>query len=80
MHCPVPMDIIEKTTCCIKGFPCQKPEWEPRGKIIYAFSDKLLQIDSDEYERRVCKYFVSFGSGHYCTCPTRMEIFNRYKV
>lgn len=25
-----------------------------------------------------CDYKVNFGSGYICTCPIRIEIFNRY--
>jgi len=26
-----------------------------------------------------CNYVLNFGDGGFCTCPTRIEIFRKYK-
>jgi len=70
-------ETIQKTTKCPSAFKCLSdknfPLCAPESSIPgYGLFVHPAEINS-------CNYKMSFGNGFICTCPTRYEIFSRYK-
>ena len=69
--------IINTTIKCQKDFLCLSNN----NKIycnVKSFMDKgmdILQCLHKEY----CNYKISFGNSKFCFCPTRKEIYRKYK-
>ena len=81
MDVKVPDYILKKTTQCIHQFRCQSPEWQPCGQIVRKVTAaKLLEGPNQTHRKGECDYRVPFGGKHYCTCPTRIEIYRRYGI
>ncbi len=75
----VPPRVLQSATHCDQDYSCRKTDWEPScGRIIKEIPGGFLEMDSNNYQRRPCKYHVYFGSGHLCSCPVHIEIFRRY--
>ena len=68
----------QKTTDCNKDFDCLTNEKHIfcTGKYLVR---KDLALDECLSENR-CYYRMSLGQMHFCTCPTRKEIFNKYGI
>jgi len=80
MKIEVNENVIDKTTHCDHDFLCLSDEWKQCGIVKALIADNLLYVDFDWGQRRNCSYMVSFGSGYYCTCPIRIEIYKRYGI
>jgi hypothetical protein len=68
--------IIEKTTKCIKHFACLKNKQHECCEIFMCLNNEICMIR--EAKSQVCKYKES-GFTEVCTCPVRVEIYNKYK-
>jgi hypothetical protein len=69
-------DILKKTISCEKNFSClsgQKDLCEMKSQIVRA----VYFIKHPKNKR--CNYCLSFGNDYICTCPTRQEIYKRYR-
>lgn len=71
-------DILDTTTNCNDDFSCLLGDLELLCEVESCVSDTIHFVKC--LETTHCYYKVPFGDGHVCTCPTRMEIYNRYKV
>jgi hypothetical protein len=80
MKFEVPEYIVKQTTRCDNNFLCLSEEWKPCGKANRIIEGKLVSVDIDPKLSRDCHYGVPFGWGYYCLCPTRVEIYKRYKI
>jgi hypothetical protein len=80
MKIEIPEDILNKTIRCENEFECLSEGWKPCGTVIRSIEAKLLYLDADLITARFCHYRVLYGGGSYCTCPTAIEIFKRYKT
>lgn len=69
-------NIIKKTTDCDKQFRCLADENHVYCAVELCLDEKVHFIKC--VEGRACKYALSFGYSHLCTCPVRKEIYNRY--
>jgi hypothetical protein len=71
-------EAIQKTTKCSSGFKCLTDETHPccapAGTAIEGYG---LFVNASR--QHSCPYNISFGNGFICNCPSRYEIFNRYK-
>ena len=67
--------IIDATNC-EKAFECLNNQ-ENLCKISYSVSGKVHFLECDEI---ACKFKSTFGDTSFCSCPVRMEIYNKYKV
>jgi hypothetical protein len=68
---------IQKTTKCPSAFKCQSDEAYPLCAPESSIPGYGLFVQPPEANS--CHYKMSFGNGFICTCPTRYEIFTRYK-
>jgi hypothetical protein len=73
----IPEHILKKTRC-EKGFSCLSGRRKNLCKIVDCVSGKVyfLEALNDKY----CPYAKIFGDSYYCTCPTRMKIYDIYRV
>ena len=70
-------DTLKSTTKCAKDFSCLKGQNE-FCKIEYCVSDTGYFVKCKEHT--YCSYKDKFGGSFYCTCPTRKEIYSKYKL
>jgi hypothetical protein len=68
---------IQKTTKCPSAFKCQRDDAYPLCAPESSIPGYGLFVRPPEANS--CHYKMSFGNGFICTCPTRYEIFTRYK-
>ena len=70
-------DTAENTTQCARGFSCLYGEGQPLCEVRYAVGDEVIFVESTDGP---CSYWMPFGSASVCNCPTRREIYNRYRL
>ena len=70
-------ETLAKTNHCAKNFECLKNEnhFCKIRKVLSCINSKVIFVNCTE----VCHYKMSFGFNSICNCPTRKEIFNKYK-
>jgi hypothetical protein len=78
MNFEIDIIILDSTHRCRCDFSCLKGDKECFCQVDSLVSDKLLFIKDEKHN--VCDYMTSFGYSYFCNCPTRKEIFKRYKV
>ena len=70
--------ILQNTTKCNNTFSCLSGDKEclckVTGSIGFDIKDIKCKLEID------CNYCLSFGNGSLCLCPTRNEIYNRYRI
>ena len=74
----IPHEIRECTTKCKKGFSCLTGERDDLCEVTDCVSDKVFFVDftGDHH----CPYVQGFGGYYLCMCPTRQEIYRRYRA
>ena len=70
-------DTSKNTTQCAKGFYCLYGEGQPFCEVEYAVGDEVIFVECTD---GACNYWMPFGSASVCNCPTRREIYNRYRI
>jgi hypothetical protein len=68
----------EETIGCQFSFQCLDDE-----KRCICIIEKCLEGDGcflKTVKPQPCPYKMSFGYTYMCHCPTRIELFNRYKI
>ena len=79
MNIEIDEKILTETILCKKNFECLKNDNHVICKIEIAINDKFLITKC--VDNRFCSYKKSFGySPFQCTCPTRKEILNKYRI
>lgn len=74
--------VRDATKRCMNGFSCLRKETTCLCKVEYSLHNKrspiiiFVQYDG----QRICNYKMSFGFSYVCTCPTRKEIFEKYRI
>jgi hypothetical protein len=71
-------ETIEKTTKCAFGCKCLTDEVHSLCTTESVIAGYGLFVNKTA-NNHLCTYKMSFGNGTICTCPTRFEIFDRYK-
>jgi len=69
--------VLHKTTHCINDFSCLSGDKTCLCDVLASNGEDIIEITSQP--ARSCKYCISLESASYCHCPTRVEIYNRYK-
>ncbi len=69
---------INKTVKCNENFACLEGENKCLCSADQMINGKLLFVKLEKDS--ICDYRTSFGYSHFCNCPVRMEIFERYNV
>ena len=70
--------ILEKATKCERGFKCLSGD----NTCVCEVDDssKLPLIKVKPKPDLSCPYCFSFNKSRYCRCPTRREIYMKYKM
>ena len=69
--------ILEKTTTCRKCFNCLTDEKHILCKIEHCINNVYFLEWS---AKNNCRYKLKFGLEKICMCPTRKEIYKKYKI
>lgn len=70
--------IIAETLNCNKNFDCLNSNTPVCCKVEDCINDEVHFIKC--LEKLLCTYKLSFGESFICICPTRKEIFNKYRI
>ncbi len=82
MRIRIGKDILTKTTKCGKSFSCLSSKRRDLCKVGSKLEScegetaLFCEPNNDEF----CAYKRPFGDYCICDCPTRKEIYNRYKI
>jgi len=70
--------VSKAATKCDKDFACLSGSVGCMCWVTYASRYRFVEIKprSDEH----CPYLFHYCEGTYCLCPTRNEVYNRYKI
>ncbi len=69
--------IIAETIRCEKNFKCLSGNLHVYCQVENCINNEVHFIKCTN--RLNCSYKMSFGDLFICTCPTRKEIFNKYR-
>lgn len=70
--------IISVTRNCPENFDCLNSDRHVYCKVENCINQNVLFVKYTG--KSFCNYKMSFGNSSICTCPTRKEIFNKYKL
>ena len=71
-------DILQRTTSCNHDFKCLFGDKQRLCEVIGSIGSDMKDIKPNpEIE---CKYHLSFDTNNLCLCPTRNELYNRYRI
>jgi len=70
--------VLHNTTNCIFDFNCLSGGKTCLCDVVVSNEEDIVEIKSKP--SIPCKYCISLDSASYCTCPTRVEIYNRYRI
>jgi hypothetical protein len=70
--------VLHNTTHCINDFSCLSGDKTCLCTVVASNEEDIVEIKFQP--PRPCKYCISLDSARYCHCPTRVEIYNRYKM
>ena len=76
----IPAEVFGKAARCNKGLICQSPDWIPCGSVTEMIGKAILTLEEGQCGKKPCPYRVRNGTRDYCTCPARVEIYNRYRM
>jgi hypothetical protein len=76
MEIKIDEDTLKSTIKCEKDFSCLKGQNE-FCKIEYCVSDVYFGKCK---EHTYCIYKRALGDSFFCSCPTRKEIYSKYKL
>ncbi len=78
MRLEINENVLNNTTRCSKNFACLSGNGQCLCKLTYCFNGKSYFIKPNG--NLLCTYKVSFAGNVLCGCPTRKEIYNRYRI
>jgi len=70
--------VVKKTTKCHCGFSCLSGDKGYLCNVLSCIGNEMVQIKSNF--SNCCNYHILFGDAHFCLCPTRSELYNRFKM
>lgn len=70
--------VLHKTTHCMNDFSCLSGEKTCLCDVLASNGEDIIEITPQP--SRSCKYRISLETASFCHCPTRVEIYNRYKI
>lgn len=81
MDIKIDQEIIDQTTACNNNFACLKGDSDCLGKVASCSDNSGLFVKADANCNKVsCIYCLPFENTFFCSCPTRKEIYKRYKI
>ena len=78
MKVKISKDTLSKTKNCGNDFSCLKGKKECLCEVVGSSGYDVLFINP--HSNRDCIYCTPFSNSFLCHCPTRNEIYNRYKI
>jgi len=71
-------EILQRTTNCKHDFSCLSGDKQCLCKVtgLIGFDMKNIKPKSEMN----CSYRLTYGDKSLCVCPTRNEIYNRYRI
>jgi hypothetical protein len=69
---------INETTHCEKGFSCLTKDGYDLCSVDNCVLDTIYFIKC--MCDNPCSYKDRFGFGHFCTCPVRKELHDKYRI
>ena len=69
---------INETDKCDKNFTCLEEDGKNLCPIEDCVGGKVHFIKC--LDSKPCQYKTFFGDGFVCCCPTRKELYNKYKI
>jgi hypothetical protein len=69
---------LKITTKCKKENSCLSKERKDLCRVEHCVEGEIHFIEC--LNKKPCDYQKSFGSSFYCSCPTRKELYNKYKI
>ncbi|MBA4387945.1 MAG: hypothetical protein C0404_08180 [Verrucomicrobia bacterium] len=76
MKYPVSDAAQKATTKCTKGFSCLTGQSDV-CEVEACINESVYFVYC--LDKGNCSYKKAYGHGHFCTCPTRQELFNKHK-
>jgi hypothetical protein len=71
-------NVRNNTKKCKKNFECLTNKDYKLCKVVSSIKDDVIFIECKE--KRNCNYRMSFGTSSFiCNCPTRKEIYRKFK-
>ena len=70
--------VLHKTTNCLFDFTCLSGGKTCLCDVVDSNEEDIVEIKPN-FEIS-CKYRIKLDSASYCTCPTRNEIYNTYRI
>jgi len=71
-------EAIKETTHCEKGFACLRKDGHDLCSVDNSVIDRIYFIKCLSDNR--CSYQEEFGFGHFCACPIRRELHDKYRI
>jgi hypothetical protein len=71
-------ETLQQTIKCTLSFQCLDDERRDICSVELSLREKGCFLKT--VKPIACRYRVSFGDSYLCTCPTRLELFNKYKI
>lgn len=82
MLIPMMLEISDESrqamTKCAKRLSCLADDVKDLCPVESCVDKKLYFVKC--LNNLACAFQRRFGAGHYCTCPVRKEIFDRYRI
>ena len=69
---------INETTHCEKGFSCLTKDGYYLCSVDNCVLDTIYFIKC--MSDNPCSYKDRFGFGHFCSCPVRKELYDKYRI
>ena len=69
---------LKRTTRCMSSFRCLNDETRNVCTVDRCIQDDFCFLKDEEPHE--CFYITPFGYSFICSCPTRSEIYRRYRI
>ena len=70
--------VVKKTTKCHCGFSCLSKSKGCLCSVLHFIGHEMVQIKSNVSNS--CNYHILYGNEHFCLCPIRSELYQRYRM
>ena len=74
----IDLEIIDNTKQCPRDFQCLTEYGKPFCSVEEVVAEDVLFIKSPA--GITCNYNMPYGDGNVCLCPTRKELYRKYKI
>lgn len=70
--------VLLETINCEKNFSCIKGNGHKLCNVTECINKQVHFLECSD--NSICNYKLSYAESYICMCPTRKEIFNKYKI